>query len=83
MEYAAIALALLGFAIGALSRLSALVAVVVAVFILSVGFAIVHRLGLLNAVLLMVGAQTVVQGSYFLGLIARALMIDRRPRLLF
>ena len=79
MEYAAVALALLGLAVGTLSRLSVLLAIVVALFLLSVGVAIYHHLDLFTAFLVIMAAQTIVQGSYFLGLVARALIAGRPP----
>jgi len=81
MEYAAVGLALLGLAVGTLYRLSTLIPIVIALFLLSIGFAIVEHLGLFSAVIVIMGAQTILQGSYFLGLLARAFIIDRWPPL--
>jgi hypothetical protein len=78
MEYATIALALLGFAIGAVFRFSVLLATLILLLLLSIGFAIAYRLSLFDAALAIMGVQIIVQASYFLGLVARAIFTDRR-----
>jgi disulfide bond formation protein DsbB len=80
MGYAAVALALLGLAIGTMCRLSALIVIVAGLFFLSIGLSIFHHLTLLNAILVIMGTQTIVQGSYFLGVVARTLLADRWPQ---
>jgi len=84
MEYATIALALLGFAIGAVFRFSVLLATLMLLLLLSIGFAIAYRLSLLDAALAIMGVQIIVQASYFLGLVVRAMFTGRRSaRMLF
>jgi hypothetical protein len=87
MGYAAIALALLGFAIGAAFRpsnlLPLLVPLLVFLFFLSVAVAIAYHLSLLGSALLIMGVQAIVQASYFLGLVVRKMLTDHHGRPLF
>jgi hypothetical protein len=87
MVYAAIALALLGFAIGAAFRLGHLLAMLVLLLVLllvlSVAFAIAYHLSLFDSALLIMAVQAIVQASYFLGLVVRKMLTDHRGRPLF
>jgi hypothetical protein len=72
MEYAAVALVLVGVAIGLLSRLTVLSFVVGFVFLASLVFSLGSGFSFLNAALTVVVTQTLLQSSYFLGLLVRA-----------
>ena len=78
MKTAAVAIALLGFAAGFVSRLGFLIVILVLLLFLSVGYSIVHHHGILISTLAIVGVQVVAQGSYFLGLVARSIAGRRR-----
>jgi hypothetical protein len=73
VKTAAVAIALLGFAAGFVSRLGFLIVILVLLLFLSVGYSIVHHHGILISTLAIVGVQVVAQGSYFLGLVARSI----------
>ena len=73
MAYAPIALAMLGFAIGTLFRLQVLLVVIALLVPLSVAFSIGSGLSFSDGLIMIMMVQTIVQGSYFLGLLARAL----------
>ena len=70
----AIALAILGFAIGAVFRLKILLAILALLFIVSVMFSLTRDFSFLETALTVMAAQSIVQGSYFLGLVARAVL---------
>ena len=74
----AIVIALLGFGVGLVFRLNVLIAVLVLLLFLSIGYSIAHHVGFLKAVLTIVGVQVIAQVSYFLGLFARSLLGDGR-----
>lgn len=80
MGYAAIALALLGLAVGVLFRLQVLLIVIALLLSFSIIFSLGTGLSFFDGLLTIVAAQTVIQGSYFLGLIARAALAPRGPR---
>jgi hypothetical protein len=72
MEDAALALAILGFAVGILFRLKILLSVVALLLFVSVLFSVARGFTFLETALAVMAAQSIVQGAYFLGLIARA-----------
>jgi hypothetical protein len=72
MGYAVIGLVPLGFAMGVVSRLEILVMVVALLLPFSMLFARLQASGFLDAMLTIMIAQTILQTSYFLGLLARA-----------
>jgi hypothetical protein len=72
MGYAAIALALLGFAIGTLFRLQVVLIVIALLLLLSIVLSFGSGLSLSESLMIIMAVQTVVQGSYFLGLLARS-----------
>ena len=74
MENAAVALALLGFAVGALFRLRILLSILALLVVVSIVFSLARGFGFLNTALTIMAVQTIVQGSYFLGLVIRALL---------
>jgi lysylphosphatidylglycerol synthetase-like protein (DUF2156 family) len=72
MAYAAFTLALVGVAVGALFRLRTLLAVVGLLLVVSVVFSLVQGFSFLETALAIVVVQTILQGSYFLGLVTKA-----------
>jgi hypothetical protein len=72
MESAAIAVAILGVSIGATFRLRFLLGVVVLVLAITLFFALSHSYTFLSGLLIVVVAQTLLQGGYFAGLVGRA-----------
>jgi hypothetical protein len=74
MGNAAVALALLGFAVGALFRLRILLPILALLLMVSIVFSLACGLTFLDTTLIIVAAQTILQGSYFLGLVIRALL---------
>ena len=77
MEYAAIAVAILGFAVGTLFRLQVLSAVIVMLLFFSVVYSFSSGLNLLGGLLTITTVQTIVQVCYFFGLIVRAALEPR------
>lgn len=80
MEYAAIALAILGFAVGTVFRLQVLLSVIVLLLFLSIAYSFSSGLSLFEGLLTIMSVQTVIQGSYFLGLIVRAVFESHNPQ---
>jgi hypothetical protein len=81
MGSAAIALALLGFAIGLLFRLKVLLLFIAFLLVVSVIFSVAQDFTLLKAAMTIMAAQAILQSSYFLGLLTRAgFTAAHRPR---
>jgi hypothetical protein len=74
MGIAAVALALLGFTVGMLFRLSILLSVLALLLMVSMVCSLAEGFSFLNAALTIMAVQTVVQGTYFLGLVVRAFL---------
>lgn len=74
MTDAAIALAILGFAVGAMFRLKALLSVVALVLVASVVFSLSRSFTFQGTALTIMAAQCIVQSCYFLGLVSRAVV---------
>lgn len=72
MVYAAIALALMGVAVGLMFRLKILLPVLGLLLVVSVVFSLERGFSFLDTALTIMVVQTILQGSYFLGLIIRA-----------
>jgi hypothetical protein len=72
MEYAAIALATLGFSVGAIFRLKMLLSVVAVLLVGSIVFSLVNNFSVLKTTLTIVITQSSFQGGYFLAIVARA-----------
>lgn len=83
MGYAAFALAVLGFAIGTLFRLQVLLIVIALLLLLSIAFSFGSGLSFSNSLMMIMAAQTIVQGSYFLGLLARAALASHGQHHIF
>jgi hypothetical protein len=78
MEDAAIALAILGFAVGIVFRLKVLLLVLALLLVVSMVFSLSWGFGFLDTALTIMAAQGIVQGSYFLGLVVRAVLTGTR-----
>lgn len=74
MGNAAIALAILGFAIGAVFRLKILLVILALLVVVSVVFSLSWGFTFLDTALTVMAVQSIVQGSYFMGLVARAVL---------
>ena len=72
MVYAAIALALVGAAVGLVFRLKILLPVLGLLLVVSVVFSLERGFSFLDTALTIMVVQTILQGSYFLGLVIRA-----------
>ena len=73
MLYAAIALALVGFVVGVGFRFKVLLPILLLLLLVSIIFSVGHGFVFGDTVLTVFVAQTIIQGSYFLGLVARAM----------
>lgn len=80
MEYAAIILALVGFLTGVLFRLRFLMVVLALLLVLSLIFSVASEFSFLETALTIMAAQTIAQGSYFLGLIVRSVFAANNAR---
>ncbi|MGA7807976.1 hypothetical protein [Bradyrhizobium sp.] len=72
MGYAAIGLAILGFAVGAAFRFYALLPIIGLTLVSSVAFSFHGGFTFLETGLTIIVAQSILQGFYVLGLVARA-----------
>jgi hypothetical protein len=72
MGEAAVALAVLGFAVGLVFRLKVLLPILAVLLIGSLVFSVEHGFSFLQTAATIMVAQSIVQGSYFLGLLVRA-----------
>jgi hypothetical protein len=80
MGYAAIAVAIFGFAVGLKFRLKILLLCVGVILIASIVFSISLGFGFLSTLLTTMAAQTILQSSYFLGLVVRSIFTTPRMR---
>jgi hypothetical protein len=78
MGEAAIALAVLGFAVGLVFRLKVLLPILALLLIGSIGFSLERGFSFLETALTIMVVQSIVQGSYFLGLLVRAFFSPNR-----
>jgi heme/copper-type cytochrome/quinol oxidase subunit 4 len=69
---AAIALALLGFAVGVVFRLKILLSILTLLLVVSIVFSFARGFTFLGTALTIMAVQCIVQSSYFLGLVVRA-----------
>jgi len=72
MVYSAIALAIAGFVVGGVFRFRVLLALVGVLLLLSIVFSLGHGFSFLATALTIIVAQTIFQGTYFIGLVARS-----------
>jgi hypothetical protein len=82
MEYAAVAIAILGLIIGATFRLRFLLGIVLFLLPASLVFSVFHGYGLLATVLMIVVPQAILQSGYFLGLLGRAAFLITQRKLI-
>jgi hypothetical protein len=73
MEYAATALAILGVAAGIAFRFKVLLPIIGVVLLASIIFSLATGFGFMDTALTVLMAQATLQGSYFLGLLIRAI----------
>ena len=83
MEYAAVAVAMLGCAVGATFRLRFLLGVVLLVLAISLVLLLSHGSGLWGKVLIILVPQALLQGGYFVGLVGRGVFFFVQRRLSF
>jgi hypothetical protein len=76
MYYAAIALAMLGGAVGVTFRLKILLMIVALMLLVSIVFSLANGFSFLDTALTIMAVQTILQGSYFLGLVARTVWAE-------
>ena len=72
MVYSAIALAATGFVVGGVFRFRVLLALVGVLLLLSIVFSLGHGFSFLHTALTILVAQTMFQGTCFIGLVARS-----------
>ena len=72
MVYSAIALATAGFVVGGVFRFRVLLAFVGVLLLLSVVFSVGRGFSFLETTIAILVAQTIFQGTYFIGLVARS-----------
>jgi len=73
MEYAATALAILGVAAGVAFRVKVLLPIIGVVLLASIIFSLATGFGFMDTAITVLMAQATLQGSYFLGLLIRAI----------
>lgn len=74
MGDAALALAILGFAVGVVFRLKILLPILGLLLIASIIFSLTRSFTFLDTALTIMAVQCIVQASYFLGLVVRAVL---------
>jgi hypothetical protein len=72
MVYSAITLAIVGFVVGGVFRFRVLLTLVGVLLLLSIVFSLGHGFSFLETALTILLAQTIFQGTYFIGLAARS-----------
>jgi hypothetical protein len=84
MGDAAIALAILGFAVGVVFRLKILLSILGLLLVASIVFSLTRGYTFVDTALTITAVQCIVQASYFLGLVVRAVVFrtQRTPPLL-
>ena len=82
MGYAALALAITGFALGVRVRMKVLLPILLLLLFASIILSIARGLSVVDAVLMVFLVQATVQWAYFLGLVVRGILavIQRQPR---
>ena len=74
MVYAAIALAMVGAAVGLAFRLKILLPVLALLLVVSILFSLERGFDFLDTALTIMVVQTILQAGYFLGLVIRAVL---------
>jgi len=83
MAYAAIGIGAIGFAVGLMLRPRGLFWLVGLVLVASIAISVNSGSGFLSTLLTIMIAQTILQGSYFLGVAAHVFLSKRRMRHVF
>jgi hypothetical protein len=83
LEYPGIALAVIGFAVGMTFRLKVLLVILIPLVPATIIFALGNGFGFLGTALMIMIAQSVVQGSFFVGLVVRASLPNKQRHVLF
>ena len=73
MEYATTALAILGVAAGLAFRVKVLLPIIGVILLASIMFSLATGFGFMDTAITVLMAQATLQGSYFLGLLIRAI----------
>jgi len=81
MGFAAIALLALGFVVGAVFRLKILLSILALVLLVTIVFSLTRGFTFLDTALTIMAAQSIVQASYFLGLVVRAIFTATAHRM--
>lgn len=81
MGFAAIALVVIGFAVGAVFRLKTLLSILALVLLVTIVFSLTRGFTFLDTALTIMAAQSIVQASYFLGLVVRAVLTATAHRM--
>lgn len=74
----ALALAVLGFGVGLTFRLKVLLLTLLLLLLASIVFSLGRGFSFLDTALTIMAAQTVVQGSFFAGMVARTMLTNSR-----
>jgi hypothetical protein len=82
MGYAALIVAITGFAVGMRFRVTALLPIIVLLLLVSILVPVLQSFSFLHTALVTILAQIIIQSCYFLGVVARAALtgLDRPPR---
>ena len=75
MEYATTALAILGVAAGVAFRVKVLLPIIGVVLLASIIFSLATGFGFMGTAITVLMGQAILQGSYFLGLLIRAIFL--------
>ena len=73
MEYSAVGLAVIGFAVGVVFRWKVLLPIICLLPFASIIFSISHGLSLRDAAIVIIASQVILQGGYFVGLLIHSL----------
>ncbi|SDT58414.1 hypothetical protein [Bradyrhizobium canariense] len=82
MEYAAVAVAMLGWTTGVTFRFRFLLGVIMLLLVISLILSVSRSYGFRDAALVIMVPQAILQGSYFLGLVSRAVFTVVQRRLI-
>jgi hypothetical protein len=75
MEYATTALAILGVAAGLAFRVKVLLPIIGVILLASTMFSLARGFGFMDTAITVLMGQAILQGSYFLGLLIRAIFL--------
>lgn len=78
MEYAVIALAVVGFGLGVAFRFKVLLPILAILLVVSIVYTAAHSFSFLSAALAVVEVQSIVQVGYFFGVVLRAIFAGMR-----